>query len=389
VYPHQADRLTTALQVAGLEALVATTPANVRYITNFRSLREAVLHTRQFAVFSPRATALVAEAADVPSIVADAVPVDHVVCFGRLALAPASRPAAENERLRAILDTRCEDPAAALVRALETLEVRGGRVGVDEAGVPSPLWTTLAERLSPRGVIPASEQFLAARRVKSPYELECLERALHIAEEALNQVIQVIKPGLTEREAVSIYESEVLKRGAETYPAIVAFGERSAIPAPWPTDRALRAGEIARFDLGCVFKGYYASVARTAITGSPDERQERVSEAVDAGMEAALDAIRPGVPAARVHQAAIEAARKSLPDFRGDQIGHGIGLEPDEHPKLGEGILTTLEAGEVLGLELPYWALGWGAAHLRETALVTTRGHHVMNRSARGLIVLD
>jgi Xaa-Pro dipeptidase len=388
VYPHQADRLTTVLQGAGLEALVAATAANVRYLTGFRSLREAIVHTRQFAVFSPQGTALVVEAVDVPSIVTDAVSVDHVVCFGGLALAPSDRPT-DGERLRGILAARCDGPAAAMARALDLLDVRVGRVGVDEAGLPAPVWTMLAERLSPRAVVPASDHFLTARRVKSPYELECLERALHIAEEALNQVIQVIKAGLTEREAIRIYETEVLKRGAETYPAIVAFGERSAIPAPWPTDRALRAGELVRFDVGCTFKAYSARVARTAVMGMPDERQQRASEAVEAGLEAALDAIRPAIPAARVHQLAIEAARKSLPDFPGEQIGHGIGLEPEEPPELGENIITPLEAGEVLCVDLPYWALGWGAAHLRDTILVTTRGHHVMNRSARGLIVLD
>jgi Xaa-Pro dipeptidase len=388
VYPHQADRLT-ALQGAGLEALVAATAANVRYLTGFRSLREAIVHTRQFAVFSPRGTALVVEAVDVPSIVTDAVSVDHVVCFGGLALAPSDRPTPDAERLRAILAARCDGPAAALARALDLLDVGGGRVGVDEAGLPAPLWTMLAERLSPRAVVPASEHLLTARRVKSPYELECLERALHIAEEALNQLVQVIKPGLTEREAIRIYGTEVLKRGAETYPAIVAFGERSAIPAPWPTDRALRAGELVRFDVGCTFKAYSARVARTAVMGMPDERLQRASEAVEAGLEAALNAIQPAIPAARVHQLAIEAARKSLPDFPGEQIGHGIGLEPSEPPELREKIISPLEAGEVLCVDLPYWALGWGAAHLRDTVLVTTRGHHVMNRSARGLIVLD
>jgi Xaa-Pro aminopeptidase len=388
VYPHQADRLTMALQESGLAALVAATPANVRYVTDFSRRRGAAVRTRPFAVFSPGGTALVVEARDAPSVVTDAVAVDHIVCFGGPAFAAPGRTS-HAERLRAILDTRCQDPATALIRALDALDVRGGRVGVDEAGVPPPLWTALLDRLSPRVVAPASERFGAARRVKSPYELECLERALHIAEEALNQVIQVIKPGLTEREAISIYEAEVLKRGAATDPAIVAFGERAAIPAPWPTDRALRAGEIVRFDLGCVFKGYHASVARTAVMGAPDERQERASEGVGAGLEAALDTIGPGIPAARVHRAGAEAAGKSLPDFPGDQIGHGIGLELHEQPALEEGAVTLLEAGEVLCVDLPYWALGWGSAHLRETVLVTTRGYHVLNRSARGLIVLD
>lgn len=389
MYPHQTERLTAVLEREGLEALVATTPANLRYVTGFRSLVEAVFHTRQFAVFGRRGTALVVPAVDVVPIVLDAVPVDHIVCFGGFVLPASDRPAPGAERLHAILEARAKDPGEALVRALDALDVRSGRVGVDDGGVPPPLWTMLIERLAPRAVVPAFDHFLAARRVKAPYELECLERALHIAEEALNSVIQVLKPGVTEREAIGLYEAEVLKRGAETYPAIMVFGERSAIPAPWPTDRALRSGEIIRFDLGCVFKGYYGSVARSAVTGMPDERQQQASEAVEAGLEAALATIKPGVPAARVHQAAIEAARKSLPGFVRYQVGHGIGLEPYERPKLGEGVATQLEAGEVLRVDVPYWKPGWGAVHLRDTVLVTTRSHHVLNRSARGLLVLD
>jgi Xaa-Pro aminopeptidase len=389
VYPHQTDRLTAVLEREGLEALIAATPANIRYVTGFRSLVEAVFHTRQFAVFARRGTALVVPAVDVLPLVLDAVPVDHIVCFGGFVLPASDRPMPGLERVRTILEARAQGPADAVARALDALDVRSGRVGVDEAGVPPPSWTALIARLAPREVLPAFDHLLAARRVKAPYELECLERALHITEEALNSVIQVLKPGFTEREAVRLYETEVLKRGAETYPAIVAFGERSAVPAPWPTDRALRSSDLVRFDLGCVFKGYWASLARTAVMGTPDERQQRVTEAVEAGLKAALDAIRPGVPAARVHQEALEATRAGLPAFRRAHIGHGIGLEPYERPKLSAGIDTPLEAGEVLRVEMPYYEPGWGAAHLLDTVLVTTRGHHVLNRSVRGPVVLD
>lgn len=390
MYPHQVERLTGALEREGLEALVATGPANVRYVTGFRSLVEAVFHTRQFAVFTPRGTALVVPAVDVVPIVLEAVPVDHIVCFGGFVVPPAERPTPDGQRLRAILEARAEDPGQALVRALAALEVRSGRLGLDEQGLPGPLWSELKERLAPRIVVPAFDPLLAARRVKAPFEIECLERALHIAEEALNAVIQMLKPGVTEREAVALYDAEVLKRGAETYPAIVAFGERSAIPAWWPTDRALRRGDLVRFDLGCVFKGYYSSVARSAVMGEPGPRQQRVGEAVQAGLQAAVETIEPGLPASRVHQAALDATRAAgLPAFQRFQVGHGIGLEPYERPELGAGIATPLEAGEVLRVEVPWYEPGWAGLSVKETVLVTTRGHHVMNRSARGLVILD
>jgi Xaa-Pro dipeptidase len=389
MYPHQAERLTAELEREGLEALVAATPANVRYITGFRSLVEAIFHTSQFAVFSRRGTALVVPAVDVLPIVLDAITVDHVVCFGELAVPPTDPPAPGAERLRALLDARADDPAQALAQALDALDVRSGRVGVDEMGVSAPLWSTLADRLAPRTVVPASDRFLTARRVKAPYELECLERALHIAEEALNVVIQVLKPGVTEREAVGLYEAEVLKRGAETYPAIVAFRERTAVLASWPTDRALRSGDLVRFDLGCVFKGYYASLARTAVMGAPDERQQQLAGAIEAGLEAALATIRPGVLPGQVHQAALAAAQDVLPVFLAVNVGHGIGLEPCERPTVAPATETPFEAAEVLRVDMPYFEPGWGAVHLRDTAMVTTRSHHVLNRSIRGLVVLD
>src|SRR5207237_8066185 len=122
-------------------------------------------------------------------------------------------------------------------------------------------------KLGPGRVVPAAALFRVARRVKSPYEIECLERALHIAEEALNAVIQMLKPGATEREAAAVFESEVLKRDGATYPSTIAIGEHAAIPAPWPSARALRPGDLVRFDVGCVYKGFCSNVGRTGVMG--------------------------------------------------------------------------------------------------------------------------
>jgi len=239
-------------------------------------------------------------------------------------------------------------------------------------------------------VVPAAALFRVARRVKSPYEIECLERALHIAEEALNAVIQMLKPGVTEREAAAVFESEVLKRDGATYPSTIAMGEHAAIPAPWPSARALRPGDLVRFDVGCVYKGFCSNVGRTGVMGEPDLRLQAVFDAVQAGLEAALGAIAPGVPAARVFNAAIAATRAGgLPEFQRHHVGHGIGLEHEEPPRLASGVTTPLEMGEVVRVEVPYYQHGWAGVNVKDTVLVTRREGHVMNRSLRGLVVLD
>jgi Xaa-Pro aminopeptidase len=147
---------------------------------------------------------------------------------------------------------------------------------------------------------------------------------------------------------------------------------------------------VVRFDLRCVFKGYCASLGRTAVMGDPDDRQQRAYDAVTAGLEAALAAIRPGATGAQVHAAVVDAARAAgHPGLGGGRVGHGIGLAAWEPPDLGPGSDTALEMGEVLCVQVPWLEAGWAGLAAAETVLVTRVGSHALNRSVRGLVVLD
>jgi Xaa-Pro aminopeptidase len=144
-----------------------------------------------------------------------------------------------------------------------------------------------------------------------------------------------------------------------------------------------------RFDVGAIFKGYHGDVARMAILGEPEPRALRAYDAVEAGVQAALDTIRPGVDGGKVFETAVAAVRDGgLPEFRRHHVGHGIGLEPVEAPWLRPGG-ETLEAGMVLRAETPYYELGAFGVTVKETVLVTRGGATVVNRSNRGLVSLD
>jgi Xaa-Pro aminopeptidase len=124
--------------------------------------------------------------------------------------------------------------------------------------------------------------------------------------------------------------------------------------------------------------------------GEPDPRQVAAADAVQAGLEAGIAAAKPGVAAGAIYDAVMTTTRAAgLGDFQRGHVGHAIGLEPYERPKLDAGRSTTLEAGEVLRIEVPYLQIGWGGVALRDTVLVRTGGSHALNRSARGLVVLD
>jgi Xaa-Pro aminopeptidase len=343
-----------------------------------------------FGVFSRRGTALVVPAVDGPAAIADTADVDHVISYGGVSASFAPSAASDVRRIEAVLAGAAASPADALAAALGQLGIAQGVVGLDEGGADHALWQRLVERLAGRELVAGASSLAEARRVKAPYEIECLGRALHIAEEALDAVIQALERGMTEREAAALYTAQILKRDAVPRYALVATGGRTWIPAAWPTDRALRAGDLVRLDVGCMYRGYCASVGRVAVLGEPGPAAEAAYLAIRAGLEAAGAAAAPGVTAGRVQAAAARAVTAAgLADHRPDHVGHGVGLAGSELPVLASGNGATLETGEVLGLEIAHYAIGSFGLSLRNTVLITTAGARVLNRSRYDLIVLD
>lgn len=391
MYPHQADRLAAALEASGAVALVGTTPENVLYVSGFGSLMQAVYRgTEVYAVYSPRGTGLVVPGIDAATVADEAPAVDHVRCYGPFVYARGEAPGEAGQRIHEWTRTPAATAADALADVLVALGVASGAVAIDEDGITPPAWARLGERLAPLEVRAGAAALATARMVKGPYEVECLDRALAIGEEAVNEVVQMLEPGVTERDVARVYEEAVVRRGGRPYVTTILMGERSAYPAAPQSERPLRKGDLVRFDLGAVFKGYHSDVGRTAVMGEPDARQERAFGALQAGLEAAIDAAAPGVPAARLFDLAVAATRDhGLPDFARHHVGHGIGLEARERPLLASGDGTPLEAGMLLRVETPYYEPGWGGLHVKDTLFVIRGGARVINRSHRGLIVLD
>jgi Xaa-Pro aminopeptidase len=390
MYPHQIERLDAAVARLGAAALVGASPANVAYLTGFHSgWRAAYPDTEVYAVYAGGRSALVVPAIESPAAVGAETSVDHVVCYGTadLVLAAAADPAAR--RAAALAAKAASSAAEALAAALAALGVTTGAVGLDDAGLgPAPA-RAIAAALARLTLAPATDALAEARLVKAPYEIECLQQALHIAEESVAEVIDELKAGVTERQAAARYEAALARRRAQPWATRIAFGANAAVPSAAPGDRALRAGELIRLDVACVFKGYHGAIARTAVLGEPSARQQALHDAVDAGVGAATDAIQPGAAPEVVRAAAITAVQEAgLADFGAGHVGHGVGLEVRELPRLGPGG-PPLEAGMVLRIELARSELGEAGVHVSETVLVTRAGAAVMNRANRGLVVLD
>jgi Xaa-Pro dipeptidase len=387
---HHRARLTAVLEAEGLDALVATTPENLYYVSGFRSIAHALFRGLElYAVFTRQGTGLVIPFIDTTGVAAEEIAVDHVACYGKFFFEYADDPGAIGRKVRDWTAAPAPSASDALAGMLGDLAVLGGRIGLDEAGLFPQAWRTVETRVAGTTVVPAYQLFRTARTIKSPEEVARLERAAQIAEDGVAAVLAMLAPGVTERQAAAVYEAEVLRAGAEPFFTVVTIGERAALADVYPSDRALRPGDLVRFDLGCVYRSYRSDISRTAVLGRPTEKQARYYAAALAGEQAAIAAMKPGVPVRDLFELAVRITREAgLPHYQRHHVGHGIGLEPYDPPTISAAATAVLEPGMVFCVETPYYEHGWGGVQVEDAVEVTASGVRRLTRSSPNLAVL-
>jgi len=377
----RAARLAGLLGERQLDGFLAADPANVRWLADVAGEGHVLYgNTPLWVAVGPGgATRLVAAAADMAAL-ADTVDVEEVLAYGRFAYAGAVPP----RLARLVAATPLEQ---ALADALEAVGA-GPRVGVDD-GVPLSVHRDLAAQLAPRELVSAAELPLAARGVKDDYELERMRRANRIAEDAIHAALASAGVGASEREILCALRSHMVEHDARPMLGSVGVGERGALVDTVATDRAVRAGEAIRFDVGCVVEGYHSDLSRIAVFGEPDGWLRETYAALLAGERAAIALAAPGVRPSELYEAAVAATREAgLSDYDRSHCGHGIGLNIYEPPLVAPGHDEPLRAGQTLCLETPYYVLGRAGVQVEDAVVVTDDGAVRLGAAAQDLIIL-
>jgi Xaa-Pro dipeptidase len=144
-----------------------------------------------------------------------------------------------------------------------------------------------------------------------------------------------------------------------------------------------------RFDLGCLWGPYRSDISRTAVLGTPSDKQARYYAAILAGERAAIAAMKPGVPVSQLFDIAVRVTRENgMPHYQRHHVGHGIGLEPYDPPTINATTNTALEAGMVFCVETPYYEHCWGGVQVEDAVEVTPTGARSLTRSSQDLAVI-
>lgn len=309
-----------------------------------------------------------------------------------------------NEGLLLLTDSRYTEQAGREVPTLILKEVKGNYVDevatqITALGVGRVAFA--AKRMSHYWVERLGEQIDAElisledpvgslRRVKEPEEIDRIREATRITEAALTELLSKIKAGMSERDLAVELEILIRRSGAEkvAFDLIVAAGENSALPHHRPGMRRLRTGDLLLFDIGAQVEGYCSDLTRVLVVGKAPARVRKIYDLVLSANRAGVAAIQAGADGK-----AIDAVVRSMIDEAGHKehfghgLGHGVGLEVHEGPRLSSLSEDTLEAGMVVTVEPGVYLPGFGGVRIEDLVVVNNNGCEVLTSFQRDKLI--
>ncbi|MEA2252527.1 MAG: Xaa-Pro aminopeptidase [Solirubrobacteraceae bacterium] len=353
----RADRVADALEAREADLLLVTDLYNVRWLTGFTGSNAAALvgrdGTRRFVT-------------DFRYLTQSAEQLDPA--WGR------------------------EISVDLLAGAVKALPAGDLRLGFDDASMSVRDHAKVAGMLRPGiELVPAAGVVEELRAIKDDDELEVIRASARLADDALTEVLGRGLVGRTEREVALDLEFTMRRMGAEaaSFPPIVAAGDHGALPHAEPRDVAIPAGTLCVIDWGAKLDGYASDCTRTYATGDLDPRDRAVYDIVLHAQEEALAAVRPG-PTGRE----IDAVARSIIDAAGHGehfghgLGHGVGLDVHEGPRLSKQGETALAAGMVVTVEPGVYVPGAVGVRIEDLVVVTDDGAEVVSSLPKELQVV-
>jgi Xaa-Pro aminopeptidase len=229
------------------------------------------------------------------------------------------------------------------------------------------------------------------RLIKSNQELVKMRAAARLISKVFDEVVPLIRPGITELDLAAEIDYSMRKLGASgpSFETIVASGPRAALPHASPTAKRLRRNELVVLDAGAILADYCSDMTRTVFVGKASSRVKSWYRAVLDAQSAATAAVMPGAESG----APDAAARAALADVRLDQhfihsTGHGLGLEVHEAPRLAKGQKTKLQAGMIVTIEPGIYVEGVGGIRIEDDVAIHAGRNEILTTATRELLEL-
>lgn len=263
-------------------------------------------------------------------------------------------------------------------------------LGVEERYLSLAAYRDYQEKLNAQ-LVPAGKLVLELRAGKDADELECMVKAQRIAERALEEIFNFLRPGVTEREVAAKLTYDMLRFGAEknSFDPIVASGPNGSMPHAVPGDRAIQKGDFVTMDFGCVWGHYCSDMTRTVAVGQPTEEMVKVYDLVLKAQLAGIAASRAGVTGREIDAAARKVIEEGgYGEYFGHGYGHSVGLEIHESPNANTSDTTPMPVGAVVSAEPGIYLPGRFGVRIEDVVIMEEKGCQVITKAPKELIIL-
>ena len=344
--PDRVAKVREMLQAEGVDAFLVTNPTNVRYLSGFTGDDSALL-------------------------VSDGS-VQLITDFRYLEQAEQEAPGCEL--------VKRED--AIVKEVAEQAADRGFRqIAFESASVSFAQYEKLTDALEEAKLCPTQQWVEGLRIKKDGTELERIREAIRVAEEAFGQVRQLVRPGVRERDLANEMEYALRQRGADkgSFDIIAAAAERASLPHARPTDRKLEPGDAVLFDWGARKDLYCSDLTRVVFLGGIDSDVRRIYQIVLDAQARAIESISPGMECKALDAVARDhIASCGHKEHFGHGLGHGVGMEIHEAPRVAEKGEGEIESGMVFTVEPGIYLPGQVGVRIEDMAVVTKDGCEIL-----------
>ncbi len=284
-----------------------------------------------------------------------------------------------------------QDPLEAFQAASEALGLSGAHLGV-EALTMRVRELQLLQAAAPGVMCDDADQLIAAlRMIKDRSEIDAMRHAIQITEDALDDVVGVIRAGMTERQVANELLMALMRRGAEgiAFEPLIQSGPNAALPHLTSTERVIQSGEGLLMDFGIIVDGYNSDITRTFAVGQPTDEFKRIYELVKQANAAGRAAAKPSATGQDIDR----ATRKVIEDagygqYFTHRTGHGLGLQGHEPPYIVEGNAVPLVVGNTFTVEPGIYISGIGGVRIEDDVLITDDGAESLTTYDRELTVI-
>jgi Xaa-Pro aminopeptidase len=353
------ERIRRTLKVDRVDALLVSSVSNVRYLSGFTGDSSALLLTRDRALLISDGRYETQLAEECPEL--------------EVHIRPLGQPL--------ILE---------IAGVVEKLGV--GRVGIELSSLSAAEFLTLKEKLGGVDLRGVGDRVEALRAVKDREEIAEIRDAIAIAERAFAMLRAGIRRDETEKDVADALEGYLRRCGATaaSFPPIVAVGRRAALPHAQPSaDVRVGEADFVLVDWGATGRPYKSDLTRVLVTGKVTPKFEKIYRTVLAAQERGIAAIRPGVTAREVDAEARSVIEEAgFGRFFRHGLGHGLGMDIHEAPRLHKDSEVRLRPGMVITVEPGIYLPDWGGIRIEDDVLVTPEGCDVLSHVPKGLDTL-